>query len=91
MVDAFTATQGHTAFRSLSDRIPIETMDALRDAFESLRPADQEVLLLATRDGLLGENLAAALGTSKSAAGVRLFRARDRLQTAYQEFEGGDR
>lgn len=91
MVDAFTATHGHAAFRSLSDRIPIETMDALRQAFDSLRPADREVLLLATRDGLSGENLAAALGTSKTAAGVRLFRARDRLQTAYQVSESGER
>lgn len=63
--------------------------DALVAAFAELSPSDQEVLLLAEWDGLVGADLAAALGVTTSAAGVRLHRARTRLRAHLAE-EGGD-
>jgi RNA polymerase sigma-70 factor (ECF subfamily) len=59
------------------------TLDTFRHAFSKLSPADREVLLLADWDGLVGADLAAALGVSKSTAAVRLHRARTRLRTTF--------
>jgi RNA polymerase sigma-70 factor (ECF subfamily) len=64
-------------------------LEAFRHAFGSLSTTDREVLLLADWDGLVGADLAAALGVSKSTAAVRLHRARNRLRgrfTAREEF-----
>jgi RNA polymerase sigma-70 factor (ECF subfamily) len=63
------------------------TMEAFRAAFARLAPADREVLLLADWDGLVGADLAAALGVSKSTAAVRLHRARTRLRTTFTAHE----
>jgi RNA polymerase sigma-70 factor, ECF subfamily len=63
--------------------ISSHTLEAFRRAFGSLSPADREVLLLADWDGLIGADLAAALGVSKSTAAVRLHRARTRLRTSF--------
>jgi RNA polymerase sigma-70 factor (ECF subfamily) len=69
--------------------VPIETRTALIAAMGALAESDREVLLLATWHNLTGADLAAALGISTSAAGVRLFRARQRLRAAF-ETEGGE-
>jgi RNA polymerase sigma-70 factor (ECF subfamily) len=63
--------------------ISAQTLEAFRDAFNRLSPADREVLLLAEWDGLTGADLGAALGISKSTAAVRLHRARARLRTSF--------
>lgn len=55
-----------------------ETLAALR----RLAPKDQEVLRLVAWEGLKGEDLAVALGTSKVAARSRLHRARRRFERA---------
>lgn len=52
------------------------------DALATLSTADQEVLRLHAWEGLNGNELAAALECSRTAAGVRLHRARNRLQRA---------
>ncbi|MDJ0770733.1 MAG: sigma-70 family RNA polymerase sigma factor [Ilumatobacter sp.] len=65
-------------------------LDAVLTAFRQLRPSDQEVMLLAEWHGLLGRDLAAALGVSPSAAAVRLHRARQRLRSLLDE-DGGER
>jgi RNA polymerase sigma-70 factor (ECF subfamily) len=63
--------------------ISAATLKAFRQAFGSLSAADREVLLLADWDGLVGADLAAALGVSKSTAAVRIHRARSRLRTRF--------
>ena len=60
-----------------------QVLESFRRAFSELSPADREVLLLADWDGLVGADLAAALGVSKSTAAVRLHRARARLRTSF--------
>lgn len=55
------------------------------DALATLSPADQEVLRLSAWEGLDGKELAAALGCTRTAAGVRLHRARNRLQRALMQ------
>jgi len=69
--------------------VPASTLGALRIAFLSLRPSDQEVIELASWNGLVGPDLAAALETSPGTAAVRLFRARQRLQEAFNR-NGGE-
>lgn len=63
------------------DRLATPTPDGVgaRSAFEALRPADREILGLATWEGLGTAELAAALGCSPNAAKIRLHRARRRL------------
>jgi RNA polymerase sigma factor (sigma-70 family) len=63
--------------------ISASTLEAFRYALSRLSPADREVLMLADWDGLAGNDLAAALGVSKSTAAVRLHRARTRLRTTF--------
>jgi RNA polymerase sigma factor (sigma-70 family) len=57
---------------------PNDGVDALA-AFRALRPADREILGLASWEGLGTTELAAALGCSPNAAKIRLHRARRRL------------
>ena len=64
--------------RESSDRV--ETLAALR----RLAPKDQEVLQLVAWEGLKGEDLAVALGTSEVAARSRLHRARRRFERALE-------
>ncbi|MEQ1700381.1 MAG: sigma-70 family RNA polymerase sigma factor [Ilumatobacteraceae bacterium] len=77
----------HERFRSATQlfdtSVPNETVEALRLSLATLKPSDQEVLLLSAWGGLVGEDLGAALGISGSTAAVRLFRARERLQNAF--------
>ena len=63
--------------------ISSDTLAAVRVAMGALRPSDQEVLLLAAWGGLSGDDLGVALGISGATAAVRLFRARERLRSAY--------
>lgn len=59
-----------------------EANSSLADAFRRLSERDREVLLLAAWERLDRAGLAAALGCSRTAAGVRLHRARRRLTDA---------
>jgi RNA polymerase sigma-70 factor (ECF subfamily) len=59
--------------------------DAAYRALAMLRPADREVLLMALAGPLTGAELGLALGCSAKAAGVRLSRARQRLDQAVAE------
>jgi RNA polymerase sigma-70 factor, ECF subfamily len=63
--------------------ISAATLEAFRAAFGQLTPADRDVLLLADWEGLVGADLAEALGVTKSAAAVRLHRARARLRAIF--------
>jgi RNA polymerase sigma-70 factor (ECF subfamily) len=65
--------------------ISAATLESFRRAFAKLSDADREVLVLADWDGLGGDDLAQALGVSKSTAAVRLHRARTRLRTMFVE------
>jgi len=65
--------------------ITMETFDSLRSAFDQLKIGDREILLLADWDGLAGDDLGAAVGTSGPTAAVRLHRARARLRLLLQE------
>lgn len=60
---------------------PFERVELL-DTFWSLSSPDRHVLWLAAVAGLTGTDLANALGCSRTAANVRLTRARQRLQAA---------
>lgn len=54
--------------------------DEALQALRALRPADRELLMLIAWEGLTAEQAALALGISRSALGVRLHRARRRLE-----------
>jgi RNA polymerase sigma factor (sigma-70 family) len=60
----------------------LEARASLTEAFRRLSERDREVLLLAAWERLDRAGLATALGCSRTAAGVRLHRARRRLTDA---------
>ena len=60
----------------------LEARSSLTDAFRRLPERDREVLLLAAWERLDRSGLATALGCSRTAAAVRLHRARRRLADA---------
>jgi RNA polymerase sigma factor (sigma-70 family) len=60
-----------------------QTSRALSDAFSQLGETDQEVLLLAAWEGLTPHELGVALGCSRTAAAVRLHRARRRFRSVF--------
>lgn len=60
----------------------IEGRSELRAALQQLPERDREILLLAAWERLDRASLATVLGCSKTAAGVRLHRARRRLEAA---------
>lgn len=70
---------------STIDGTPVEpdASERLQRALSALRESDREVLLLNAWDDLEGEALGTVLGCSRTAAGVRLHRARRRLAAAY--------
>jgi RNA polymerase sigma-70 factor (ECF subfamily) len=68
----------------------VETDGSLAEALTRLREGDREILLLAAWERLDRAGLAAALGCSKTAAGVRLHRARKRLEAALSVVETED-
>ena len=82
-VDAFAAMRARLGAGAHDQTVAYETADALQAAFSDLREADQETLVLASWEGLTGDDLGAALGVSGATAAVRLFRARQRLRNAY--------
>ena len=61
-------------------------MALVRDAIERLRPPDREVLQLVMWEGLTHAEASQVLGCSTNAVGVRLHKARKRLQA---ELKGG--
>lgn len=87
-LESLRADRVRAASELFDNSLPTDTVDTLRRALRRLRPSDQELLFLAAWEGLSGDNLGAALGTSASTAAVRLFRARERLRVAYAS-EGG--
>lgn len=72
----------HDAEVAVSFTEGLEEGSAMKAALERLSPADREVLLLVAWERLERPSLAAALGCSRTAAAVRLFRARRRLDLA---------
>ncbi len=65
----------------------VEARSALHAALRRLSESDCEILLLAAWERLDRAGLAEVLGCSKTAAGVRLFRARRRLAAALADPE----
>jgi RNA polymerase sigma-70 factor (ECF subfamily) len=55
-------------------------LEKAAEAFRSLSDGDRELLSLAAWEGLDTAQLATALGCTRNAAGVRLYRARRRLE-----------
>lgn len=60
----------------------------VREAIESLEPADREIIALRGLEGLTNNEVAASLGLSKAAASNRYVRAMARLQAALARFPG---
>jgi RNA polymerase sigma factor (sigma-70 family) len=81
--DAFAAMRSRLDLSAVGGSGAYDTADALQAAFDGLREADREVLVLAAWEGLSGDDLGAALGLSGATATVRLFRARQRLRRAF--------
>lgn len=61
---------------------PVDETGALARAFASLSDSDRELLSLVAWEGLTRDELAVALGTSRSVVRLRLHRARTRLRDA---------
>ncbi len=59
-----------------------EDRDRLRQALDSLRPNDREILLLRDLEGMRGDRTCVVLGLSQAAMKSRLHRARLRLAVA---------
>lgn len=72
---------------------PADTLDRedqvarVRRALDTLAERDREALLLKA-EGFSYDEIAAALGLARGAIGTTLFRARQRLVTAYRDEEG---
>jgi RNA polymerase sigma-70 factor (ECF subfamily) len=66
-----------------------ERIQALLNANQTLRPADQEILSLRYGAGLSNSEIAESLGISHNAVAVRVHRALKRLKTAV-EAEGAE-
>ncbi len=64
-------------------QLATERFDTLEAAMRTLRPADQEILMLAGPYEMSNGDIAAALDTSENNVGVRLHRARQRLRSAF--------
>ncbi|MDR2347581.1 MAG: sigma-70 family RNA polymerase sigma factor [Bifidobacteriaceae bacterium] len=92
--------RGRQRFWALAEKLGFEAARTQPDVAESvmatdvayraltvLRPPDREVLLLALASPLSQADLGLALGCSAKAAGVRLSRARARLEAAVAELD----
>lgn len=62
----------------------------VRDALARLAPRDREVLLLAEWEGLTAEQIASVVGCLAVTARGRLYRARRRFKSVYEELRTGD-
>ena len=80
VIDARPANQGESP-------VTAEIVERLRTVLHRLSDSDREILLLADWDGLLGDDLGAALGISGATAAVRLHRARARMRRMWAEQE----
>lgn len=69
-----------------------EHFEALEAAMQTLRPADQEILMFAGPYEMAVGDIAEALGISANNVGVRIHRARQRLRRAFERTTttGGD-
>jgi RNA polymerase sigma-70 factor (ECF subfamily) len=94
------ANQRRAASRraALTERVAIERNDSLElerppilRAVAHLPAGDREVLLLSAWDGLSTDETAAALGCSRTAAKVRLHRARRRLRAELERLDRDER
>lgn len=65
------------------DQSSAATDPLVRDALGCLSPVDQEILLLATWDGMSPSEIARILAISRTAGAVRLHRARRRFRAEY--------
>jgi RNA polymerase sigma factor (sigma-70 family) len=65
------------------DQSSAATDPVVREALGCLSPVDQEILLLATWDGMSPSEIARVLAISRTAGAVRLHRARRRFRTEY--------
>lgn len=86
LVATLQASSTRTAQQQESD-IVVDAI-ALGQAFNSLAPRDQEVLMLTSWDGLTLRQAAKVLGCSSAAFGVRLHRARRKLTQTVEDHEG---
>ncbi len=66
-----------------------ETSDAVLSALQTLRPRDQEILILSAWDELSGPEMAEILGVSTNAVQQRLHRAKARLAKALPDTMSG--
>jgi RNA polymerase sigma-70 factor (ECF subfamily) len=87
-VDALVAARPTVSVGLAGSRVSVEDLDVLQSAFGRLRPAEQEILLLAAWEGLERDALGVVLGVPASTATVRLFRARQRLRRLVAEEAG---
>ena len=87
-VDALVAARPTVSVGLAGSRVSLEDLDVLQEAFGRLRPAEQEILLLAAWEGLERDALGVVLGVSANTAAVRLFRARQRLRDLIGEETG---
>lgn len=87
-VDVLVAARPTVSVGLAGSRVSVEDLDVLQSAFGRLRPAEQEILLLAAWEGLEREALGVVLGVPASTATVRLFRARQRLRRLIAEEAG---
>ena len=86
--EALIAARPTVSVELAGRRISVEDLDVLQSAFGRLRPAEQEILLLAAWENLDRGALGVVLGISANAATVRLFRARERLRRLMAEEAG---
>ena len=88
--ERLAANVDHTAVAAI---LPDENTSELARAFAALNDSDRELLSLVAWEGLTREELAVALGTSRSVVRLRLHRARKRLRDALPptqfRFSGG--
>lgn len=87
-LEALVAARPTVSVELAGRRVSPEDLDVLQTAFGRLRPAEQEILLLAAWENLDRAALGVVLGVPANTATVRLFRARQRLRGLMAEEAG---
>ena len=87
-LEALVAARPTVSVELAGRRVSPEDLDVLQTAFGRLRPAEQEILLLAAWEDLDRAALGVVLGVPANTATVRLFRARQRLRGLMAEEAG---
>ena len=82
--EAFRALRPKTNSGLHDHDLAPEVLEQLESALSKLSASDREIIQLAAGEGLVGDDLAAALGIKSGAAAVRLHRARERFAAAYR-------